>query len=160
MDGSRHQFVKRATRTGTQEPLPEVLIAAAELLGWVGTVHWPVIACGVRMAVVSDSEANWHAGPSGAWAVGCIVPGLQGAVARASLWAGYMPRAALIPEESDALSIQVDAAILDVGVVSGWRRPRLLLKAGPTVRSPMFESAVPDRRWARLVDSVLTASAL
>lgn len=144
--------------TSALSPSGEVLVLVAGLLGWAGTVHWPVIASGVRMAVVRSEEWEWHRGPGGGWLVGCIVPGATRAtVAAASLWAGYLPRAVLMPEELDMLGIQVDAAILDVGLVCGWQQPRLLAAAGPVVPSALTRTATTDARWDRLVHSVLGA---
>jgi hypothetical protein len=87
---------------------------------------------------------------------GCLVstgtPALS--LQRASQLAGYAPRSILVDERDDLLAVMVDAALLDQGVVVGYRDGRLEVAATPGPRVP---GRGLDRRELLLLETVFSA---
>lgn len=111
---------------------------AAMALGWSGT---PVRVrhCGEQAWAIAALTEPGDSDDCGypVRMAGVLVAGTAGTdpTGRASLFAGFCPRAVLVPESSDLLPIQVDAALLDQGVVtvSADDSTTLMSPAGPVV---------------------------
>lgn len=142
------------------QPDMEAVADAAALLGWSG------VPVGIRMcgsdawAIASFTASSGEGaatGPSIAIA-GVLVTGdaRSKPAARASVFAGYCPRAILVPDGRDVLSLQMEAAVLDQGVVvAGETGRRKLSDAGPTVVGPAGTNAAAQRDFAERVHSRL-----
>lgn len=117
-------------------PPAAVCAQAVDRLGWAGDVAGPVDVFGVRfLAVVRIGEDPWDGEIPDLTVVGCLFTtgGVSALQREASLVAAYAPRAVLVPEGGAGLAAQVDAAILDQGLVSYDRSGeiRVLVPAGP-----------------------------
>jgi hypothetical protein len=80
--------------------------------------------------------------------MGCLILGSgSSATAQASLFAGYSPRAVLVPDRGDVLGVLVEAALLDQGVVlRSGDGIDALSEAGPRVAGGRFDV----REWELL----------
>lgn len=156
---------------------------AIRLLGWGECAVGPVAFSGVRFWAGIDVDYSEHArreqagiGPvlardalaqllvSGKFLMGlrpavsllgCLVVGddVIRATHRASLLAGYAPRAVLVSGKEDLVALTVDAALLDQGiVVSEGSNVRLLADAGPRVAGRGLDA----REW-ELLETVYAA---
>jgi hypothetical protein len=136
------------------------IIAAAELLGWSGAVHWPVTTHSFAFAAVTRTHTP---GPPGACGLfGCIVPGTDqsDALAQASLLAGYTARAVLLDAPADAVDLAMQAALLDIGAVAELSGQLTLVStAGDVVPSPLQLDDIwrTDPHWQQLLDAIANA---
>lgn len=119
-------------------PSAGVVASAATALGWSG-MPVPIRLCGERVwaiaaRVAPEDAEEWDYPVS---VSGVLVAGTARSdpTPRASLFAGFCPRAVLVPEGSDLLAIRLNAALLDQGVVTvaSDGSTSLLSPAGPIV---------------------------
>lgn len=92
--------------------------------------------------------------------VGAIVagPAKSSVVVRASVFAGYSPRAVLVPDGSGVLEVQVAAAMLEQGVVvASGNGVRLLSPAGPVQPGVADAAESAQRRLSERVHANLAA---
>lgn len=145
------------------KPGLSALMDAAESLGWEGHVV-QVRLCGEDAWAVASLEPEGSALADGAAPVsiaGVLVAGSLRSrpTQRASVFAGYCPRAVLVPRGRDLLSLQIDAAILEQGVVvvteDGARK---LSDAGPKVQRREDASASAHHDFAAQVCAKLLAN--
>lgn len=119
-------------------PSAGVVASAATALGWSG-IPVPIRLCGesvwaiaARVAPEDAEEWDYPVSVSGVLVAGTA---RSDPTPRASLFAGFCPRAVLVPEGSDLLAIRVNAALLDQGIVtvSSDGSVSLLSPAGSTI---------------------------
>lgn len=134
---------------------------AAVALGWNGTpvaVRW----AGESAWAIASLEPGQPAAPSSAVEIaGVVVTGTAGSrpAQRASVFAGYCRRAVLIPDDGDVLPVQVEAAVLDQGVVVAGRDGTRMLSAPGAARPGVNGAEVSARRaFAEHVYAALTAA--
>lgn len=100
-------------------------------------------------------------GASAVRIVGTIVsgPAMSSVAVRASVFAGYSPRAVLVPDGPGVLEVQVAAAMLEQGVVvASDGGVRLLSPAGPMQAGVAGAAEAAQRRLSELVHSNLAAA--
>ncbi len=93
--------------------------------------------------------------------VGAIVagPARSNVAVRASVFAGYSPRAVLVPDGPGVLEVQVAAAMLEQGVViASSDGVRLLSPAGPTKAGVAGVAENARRRLSERVHANLAAA--
>lgn len=146
-----------------------VVAEAAAALGWIGEPIRVRFGGEDVWAVASLTSAG--AGASGESSVaagaveisGVIVAGSVGlsVAVRASVFAGYAPRAVLVPDAPGVLALQVTAAILGQGVVVASGAGARLLSAAESAQ-PGVAGAVeaPRLRLASRVYDGLVAAGL
>lgn len=158
---SRTLGVPKRRSAGTW-PTTDGVLGAVATLGWSGPVTWPALWRDLTFAAVHDGERDSTKGPGGGWLVGVVLCGSPPSVLKAaSRFAGYCPRSALIRPPKNALAVAVDAALLDVGVVTADGDQLVLLsEPGPVVASPLTERWSEDWRWDTLVAAVLAGPQL
>lgn len=136
---------------------------AAASLGWEG-VPVGIRMCGSDAWAIASLAPSPAVGASGGLPVaiaGVLVVGdaRSKPTERASVFAGYCPRAILVPSGRDVLSMQMDAAVLDQGVVVAAKTgTRKLSDAGPTVANPTGVDASAQQEFAERVYSSLLAA--
>lgn len=144
-------------------PNATVVAGAAAALGWNGQ---PVAIrmCGEDAWAVASLTANDEAFGDSSISLridGVLVTGdvQSNPTERASVFAGYCSRAVLIPDGRGVLNVQIDAAVLDQGVVVlGANGPFKLGDAGPAVGEPSELNASAQRVFADKVHSELIAA--
>jgi hypothetical protein len=112
------------------------VVLAAKALGWMGDPV-RVRMCGESAWAIAAFSAD---ADGGATITGVLVAGAPetNPTARASVFAGFCPRAVLVSDGPGVLSVQMDAAVLDQGVVVVRHDGRVdvLSMAGPRVTQP------------------------
>lgn len=133
-------------------PDKATVVLAAEALGWIGAPV-QVRMCGETGWAIAAFSAD---ADSPATVAGVLVTGAPGTnpTARASVFASFCPRAVLVPDGPGVLSVQMDAAVLDQGVVvvRDDGHVEALSTAGPRVT----RHGTGDTGYRRLLEQVRT----
>jgi hypothetical protein len=134
---------------------------AAASLGWDGAPV-EIRMCGQDAWVIASLTPNESVSEHGMpmRIAGALVAGdiRSKPTERASLFAGYCPRAVLIPDGRGVLPVQIDAAVLDQGVVVFANDSLYKLSdAGPTVPGGADVNTSARREFAERVYAGLTA---
>ena len=129
-------------------PVETTIEHAAAALGWIGDPV-QVRMCGETAWAIAAFSADAH---SPAAVAGVLVAGAPetNPTARASVFASFCPRAVLVPDGPGVLSVQMDAAVLDQGVVVVRDDGHVdaLSTAGPRVTQP----GAGDAGYRRLLE--------
>lgn len=144
-------------------PDHEVVERAAASLGWAGEPvpvrfcgedAWAIASLTSAGAMAESAVGESRPATSAVEISGVIIAGTAGSTVaiRASVFAGYSPRAVLVPDGPEVLQVQVAAAMLGQGVVvASATGVRLLSAAEPTQPGV---AGVAGRAQGLLVDRV------
>jgi hypothetical protein len=138
-------------------PEKATVALAAEALGWMGDPV-QVRMCGESAWAIAALSADVD---GAATVTGVLVAGAPetNPTARASVFAGFCPRAVLVTDGPGVLSVQMDAAVLDQGVVvvRDDGHINVLSTAGPRVTQPGTGEAGYRRLLKQAHDGLMSA---